>query len=167
MTVFSTVVGFLLLVTVAPPPLELRGTSAPAAKRTITHEDVFTMARTSRPVVSPDGQWIVYNVTEPNYNPAKTTTDLWIVGPDGKTKPRRLTATKEAESGAAWSPDSKWIAFSAKRDGDQVDQIYAIAVDGGDPRRVTTSTTAASGPRWRPDGKALLFESLVKPAGAA
>ena len=157
MTVFSTVVAFLLLVTVA----------APAAKRTITHEDVFTMARTSRPVVSPDGQWIVYNVTEPNYDPAKTTTDLWIVGPDGKTKPRRLTATKEAESGAAWSPDSKWIAFSAKRDGDQVDQIYVIAVDGGDTRRVTSSATAASGPKWRPDGKALLFESLVKPSGAA
>ena len=75
MTLRSTVVSLLLLVT--PSPLELRGTSvaAPAAKRTITHEDVFTMARTSRPVVSPDGKWIVYNVTEPSYDPAKTTAD--------------------------------------------------------------------------------------------
>jgi dipeptidyl aminopeptidase/acylaminoacyl peptidase len=155
MRLLSTAVAFLLLV------------AAPAAKRTITHEDVFTMARTSRPVVSPDGKWIVYNVTEPSYDPAKTTADLWIVAPDGRTKPRRLTATKESESGAAWSPDSKWIAFSAKRDGDQVDQIYIIAVDGGETRRVTTSATAASGPKWRPDGKAVLFESLVKPSGAA
>jgi dipeptidyl aminopeptidase/acylaminoacyl peptidase len=166
MTRLSTVVSIVLLL--APPPLELRGTSVavPAAKRTITHEDVFTMARTSRPVVSPDGKWIVYNVTEPSYDPAKAIADLWIVAPDGRTKPRRLTSTNETESGAAWSPDSKWVAFSAKRDGDQVDQIYVMAVDGGDARRVTTSATAASGPRWRPDGKAVLFESLVKPAAA-
>lgn len=157
MTLLSTVVSVLLILTVA----------APAAKRTITHEDVFTMARTTRPVVSPDGRWIVYNVTEPSYDPAKTTADLWIVAPDGRTKPRRLTSTKESESGAAWSPDSKRIAFSAKRDGDQVDQIYVIAVDGGETRRVTASATAASGPKWRPDGKALLFESSVKPSGAA
>jgi dipeptidyl aminopeptidase/acylaminoacyl peptidase len=156
MTPVSAVISLLLLVSLG----------APAARRTITHEDVFTMARTSRPVVSPDGKWIVYNVSEPSYDPAKSAADLWVVAPDGQSKPRRLTSTKEAESGAAWSPDSKWIAFTAKRDGDQVDQVYVIGADGGDARRVTTTATAASGPRWRPDGKALLFESSIKPPAA-
>ena len=155
MQITAPLIALLLLVSMA----------APAAKRPITHEDVFTMARTSRPVVSPDGQWIVYNVTEPNYDPAKTVTDLWVVPPDGSAKPRRLTATKEAEGGAAWSPDSKWIAFTAKRDGDQADQVYVIGAEGGEARRITTLATGASGPKWRPDGKAVLFESAVKPAG--
>src|SRR6188474_1268521 len=128
MTAVSTFVSLLLCVAMA----------APAAKRPITHEDVFTMARTSRPVVSPDGKWIVYNVSEPAYDPAKTAADLWIVAPDGQSKPRRLTSTKETESGAAWSPDSKWIAFTAKREGDQVDQVYVVSADGGEARRVTT-----------------------------
>ena len=140
--------------------------SAQPGRRVITHEDVYTMARTSRPVVSPDGKWIVYNVTEPSYDPAATATDLWIVGPDGRSKPRRLTSTKEAESGAAWSPDSKWIAFTARRGSDAADQIYVISADGGEARRVTSIATGASGPKWRPDGQALLFESSVKPAGA-
>jgi dipeptidyl aminopeptidase/acylaminoacyl peptidase len=153
----SAVVALLLLVSAA----------VPAAKRTVTHEDIFTMARTSRPVVSPDGQWIVYNVNEPSYDPAKAITDLWVVAPDGRSKPRRLTSTKEAESGAAWSPDSKSIAFSARREGDLADQIYVVSVDGGDARRVTTVAAGASGPKWRPDGQALLFESPVKPAGSA
>ena len=79
--------------------------AVPAAKRPITHEDVYLMTRTSRPVVSPDGRWIVYNVSEPNYDPAKATSDLWIVAPDGPPAPRRLTSSREGESGAVWSPD--------------------------------------------------------------
>ena len=67
-----TLLALLLTVPIAAQP----------AKRAITHEDVFTMARTSRPAVSPDGKWIVYNVTEPSYDPAATVTDLWLVSPD-------------------------------------------------------------------------------------
>ena len=156
MNAIATLLTCVLVLTVA----------APAAKRTVTHEDIFTMARSSRPVVSPGGTWILYNVTEPSYDPAATATDLWVVAADGRARPRRLTSTKEAESGASWSPDGKWIAFTAKRSDDQADQIYVMSVDGGEARRVTSIASGASGPRWRPDGKALLFESAVKPAGA-
>ena len=137
---------------------------APIATRPIRHEDVFLMTRTSRPVVSPDGQSVLYTVANPDYDPARASSDLWIVAPDGQSKPRRVTATREAESGAAWSPDSRRIAFSAKREGDAAEQIYVIDAAGGDARRITTIGAGASNPRWRPDGKAILFESLVKPA---
>ena len=133
-----------------------------AGTRPITHEDVYQMARTGRPVVSPNGRWIVYSVAEPNYDPAKASSDLWIVPPDGSAKPRRLTNTREAESGAAWSPDSQRIAFSAKRDGDAAEQIYEIGVGGGEATRLTGAAAGATAARWRPDGKAILFESPVK-----
>jgi Tol biopolymer transport system component len=133
-----------------------------ATKRPITHADVYQMTRTGRPIVSPDGQWIVYSVAQPNYDPAQASSDLWIVSPDGTSPPRRLTSSKETESGAAWSPDSTRIAFSAKRDGDAVEQIYIVAAAGGEARRMTSATAAASNPRWRPDGKAILFESAVR-----
>src|SRR5262249_49148356 len=127
-----------------------------------THENVFLMSRTSRPVVSPDGRWILYSVAQPNYDPAQASSDLWIVAPDGGSPPKRLTARKEAESGAAWSPESTRIAFGAKREGDTVEQIYVMDASGGEATRVTSSATAASNPRWRPDGKAILFESAVR-----
>jgi dipeptidyl aminopeptidase/acylaminoacyl peptidase len=89
--------------------------------------------------------------------------DLWLIATDGKTPPRRLTATRTGESGAAWSPDSRRIAFSARRDLDEASQLYVIDVTGGEARRVTNLSTGARAPQWRPDGQALLFVSDVYP----
>src|SRR5256714_14240793 len=93
-------------------------------RHTITHEDVFLMKRISSPAISPDGRWIVFSVTEPSYTEGEQISDLWLVPSDGSAEPRRLTHTKGGESGVAWSPDSKRIAFSARREGDHVSQTY-------------------------------------------
>jgi len=135
---------------------------AAAQRRAITHEDVFTMTRTGEPRPSPDGKWVVFSLLEPSYDPARTVSDLWIVPTDGSAAPRRLTSTRGGESAVAWSPDSKRIAFSARREGDAVEQIYLLSLEGGDAQRVTTLATGGVNPRWRPDGKALLFESMLK-----
>ena len=54
-----------------------------AAKRPITHEDVWLMKRAATPVASPDGKWVVFSVTEPSYAEADQTSDLWITAADG------------------------------------------------------------------------------------
>jgi dipeptidyl aminopeptidase/acylaminoacyl peptidase len=89
-----------------------------------------------------------------------------IVLAEGGTAPRRLTATKGGENGAAWSPDSRRVAFSAKRESDDVNQIYVIDIGGGEAARVTSISTGASAPRWRPDGEAIAFTSFVYPGAA-
>jgi dipeptidyl aminopeptidase/acylaminoacyl peptidase len=137
--------------------------AALAEKRPITHQDIWMMKRTGEPVVSPDGRWIVFSLTEPDYDPAKQTSDLWIVRADGSEPPRRLTFTKEPESGAAWSPDGKRVAFATKREGDQAQQIYVLPMAGGEARRITNIPGGASDPQWRPDGQAILFESQFDP----
>jgi dipeptidyl aminopeptidase/acylaminoacyl peptidase len=120
------------------------------------------MTRTGEPRPSPDGKWIVFSLNEPSYDPAKTVSDLWIVPADGSAAPRRLTSGRTGESGVEWSPDSKKIAFSARREGDDVDQIYVLALDGGEAQRFTTLSTGGTNPKWRRDGKAILFESSIK-----
>jgi dipeptidyl aminopeptidase/acylaminoacyl peptidase len=137
---------------------------AAAEKRPITHEDVWRAARLGTPVVSPDGTAAVIQVTEPAYEEREQTSDLWIVPTDGSAPPRRLTATRTPESGAAWSADSRRVAFSARRDLDEAPQIYVIDVaEGGEARRVTRVSTGARSPVWRPDGQAILFVSDVYP----
>jgi dipeptidyl aminopeptidase/acylaminoacyl peptidase len=134
------------------------------SRRPITHEDVWLMKRVGAPIPSPDGKWVVFSVIEPAYDEKDQASDLWITPADGSARPRRLTFTKGAESGAAWSPDSRKMAFSARREGDEVNQIYVINVaEGGEAVRVTSLSTGARAPQWRPDGKALLFASTVFP----
>lgn len=142
----------------------LGGTPAFAeTKQILTHETLWMMKRVGAPVVSPDGQWVIYALNEPSYDKDGSVIDLWIVPADGSAAPRRLTANKAAESSPAWAPDSRRIAFSAKREGDDDAQIYVLDLAGGEARRVTTVPTGAANPQWRPDGQAILFESQVYP----
>jgi dipeptidyl aminopeptidase/acylaminoacyl peptidase len=135
-----------------------------SAKATLTHEALWMMKRVGAPAVSPDGKWVVFSITEPSYEPDKAVSDLWLVPAAGGTAPRRLTHTKAGEAGVVWSPDSRSIAFTTKREGDEVDQVYVLdIVGGGEARRVTNIATAAANPQWRPDGGAILFETSVFP----
>jgi dipeptidyl aminopeptidase/acylaminoacyl peptidase len=136
--------------------------AAMPAKTPITHEKLWMMKRVGAGVVSPDGKWVVFPVLEPAYDPDKEVSDLWLTAADGSSPPRRLTHTRAPEKGVAWSPDSRAIAFSTKREGDEAEEIYILDLAaGGEARRLTNLSTGAAHPQWRPDGKAILFESLV------
>ena len=105
--------------------------------------------------------------TQPAYDDKDQTSDLWLVPADGSAAPRRLTSTKAAESGVAWSADSRRIAFATKREGDDANQIYSPRSRErrrGGARDVALDRRAS--PAWRPDGKAILFTSLVYPNAA-
>jgi dipeptidyl aminopeptidase/acylaminoacyl peptidase len=122
------------------------------------------MKRVGAPVVSPDGRWVAFPVTEPAYDEKKEVSDLWIVAADAGAKPRRLTSSKGGESAPAWSPDGRRLAFVARREDDEVAQAYVIDVaGGGEARRVTSSPLPVRTPSWSPDGSALVYQSGVYP----
>jgi dipeptidyl aminopeptidase/acylaminoacyl peptidase len=134
------------------------------AKAPITHEDVWLMKRVDAPAPSPDGKWVVFSVAEPSYSATSASSDLWIVPADGSRPARRLTNTKGPESTPAWSPDSKRIAFSASREGDDVTQIYVLDIsEPGEAVRITSLSTAAANPVFSPDGRMVLYQSSVYP----
>src|SRR3982750_2272724 len=154
------IIAILLLVPIslAAQPIRL------AAKRALTHETMWLMKRIGAPAPSPDGAWTVFSVTAPSYDEKEQSSDLWIVPNDGSAEPRQITFNKSAESDVAWSPDSRRIAFSAKREGDDAAQIYILDVtSGGEAQRVTSLSTGARAPQFRPDGKAILITSTVYP----
>ena len=133
-------------------------------KQTITHEIMWSMKRVGIPEVSPDGKWVVFDVVEPNYDEKEIIRDLWIAPTDESAIPRKLTNTKSSENGYKWSPDGKYIVFAARRDGEEVFQLYLLNVkEGGEAQRITNMSTGATVPQWSPDGKMLLFSSRVYP----
>lgn len=139
-----------------------------ADKRTITHEDLWLMPRVGAPTVSPDGRQAVFAVTVPSYKKDESATHLWIVPTDGSAPARRITASKSGESGVAWSPDSRRLAFSAKRGDDKQAQIWILDLaQGGEAQRLTSLSTGAAAPVFSPDGQRLAFTSRVYPSSAS
>jgi len=146
------------------PLLFLIGAATVFAKDAPTHESIWLMKRVGSPQLSPDGKWVVVSVTEPTYEEKEQPSDLWLAPADGSAAPRRITFTKGSESDATWSPDSRRIAFSSKRDTDEANQIYILDIaSGGEAQRVTNSATGARTPRFRPDGNAILYSTITWP----
>ncbi|MDE2125555.1 MAG: PD40 domain-containing protein [Armatimonadetes bacterium] len=82
--------------------------------------------------------------------------DLWLVSRNGGTA-RRLTASPGPKAFPKFSPDGKWIAFSAQYDG--IAAVYIIPSTGGDPIQLTYHPTPSIVDGWTPDSKAVLFRS--------
>jgi dipeptidyl aminopeptidase/acylaminoacyl peptidase len=161
MTIRSLCAAAFAAAVLAAP--QAHAADAPAGKAVITHETLWMMKRVGSPVVSPDGKWVLYALTEPSYETDKAVSDLWLVPADGSAPARRLTNTRAPEGDLAWSPDSRSIAFTAKREGDDASQVYVLDLSGGEARRISSLSTGASHPQWRPDGQAILFETSVYP----
>lgn len=82
--------------------------------------------------------------------------DLWTANPDG-SNPKRLTVDEGVESNPFFSPDGKWIAFSAQYEGNT--DVYMIPATGGIPKRLTWHPAADVVRGFTPDGKSVLFVS--------
>ncbi len=94
---------------------------------------------------------------------------LFVVPADGSEEPKQLLTGDFEESGPAWSPDSKQIAFSSSRhkdwDVDLVNDIYVVGANGGRPRKVTNTTDGVSLPSWSPDGKHIAYACTPERSG--
>lgn len=81
--------------------------------------------------------------------------DLWKVSRSGGDA-LRLTTNEGYESMPHFSPDEKWIAFSAQYDGNT--DVYVIPSEGGSPKRLSFHPSADIVQGWTPEGE-VIFRS--------
>jgi tricorn protease len=81
--------------------------------------------------------------------------DLWMASTKGGPA-RRLTAHPGDELYPKFSPDGKWIAFTAEYDGNS--DVFVIPATGGEPKRLTFHPGVDMVLGWSPDGR-ILFRS--------
>ncbi|MFZ9718921.1 MAG: S9 family peptidase [Chitinophagaceae bacterium] len=123
---------------------------AQAPKRNLQPTDVYRMKTTGGGEISPDGNWVLYTITTVDSAKDRRNTDLWMISWDGKQEVQ-LTFTPEGEGNPRWSPDGKYISFTASRSGSN--QIYLLNRLGGEAKQLTNVKGELSGYEWSPDGK--------------
>ena len=82
--------------------------------------------------------------------------DIWTVAREGGDA-QRLTAGVGSKSDPYFSPDGKWIAYTADYYGNG--DVFVIPATGGEPRRLTYHPASDHVEGWTPDGKSILFTS--------
>jgi eukaryotic-like serine/threonine-protein kinase len=103
------------------------------------------------PEFTPDGQWVVYDVTDENN---KTT--VWKVRIDGK-EPVQLT---DYESGRPEvSPDGRMVAVVLWGDAKTRSKLGIISIEGGEPMRILDYPEVVNSRnfRWSNDGTGFVF----------
>ena len=86
--------------------------SAQNGKRPLRPGDIYKMQTLGDPQISPEGEWVAYTLSSVDSAKDKRNTDIWMISWDGK-QTVQLTNSPEGESSPRWSPDGKYISFTA------------------------------------------------------
>lgn len=89
--------------------------------------------------------------------------DIWITDRAGQHA-QQLTNHPASEFAPQFSPDGKWLAFSASYDNNT--DVYVVSVDGGQPRRLSWHPGQDIVCGWSADGKRILFSSAREVANS-
>jgi dipeptidyl aminopeptidase/acylaminoacyl peptidase len=171
----------LTLAMSATPQTPLR--AADTAKRPVSIDDAVTLRSIQgAPQISPDGARVLYAVrawewpgnkveTDKGAKPPEARSHVWIVAANGSEPARQLTFGEKGESAPAWSPDGRYISFTATRgaggaaassDGDSggpKPQIWVMHANGGEAWALTDAKEGVTAFEWAPDSKRIAFLS--------
>jgi Tol biopolymer transport system component len=132
----------------------------------MSHQVELTSGRNDGwfPTWSPDGTRIAFGSSraDPDLNDDVAISDIYTMRPDGSDV-RKLTDSVGDSEKPSWSPDGRWLVYSADR-GNYPDAmgLYLIRSDGsGTPHRLTSLPDGAFWQelaRFSPDGSRIVFD---------
>ena len=137
------------------------------------------------PAFSPDGKSIAF------LSMTTGVSQVFVIPATGGEARAITSMPRGVGGGPVWSPDGKHIAFTAgqqseprdpnkpyrvsravwRADGmglidDVIQDIHAIAIDGGEPRRLTNDAALNYNPVWAADGNSIIYAASFDPRSA-
>ena len=124
-------------------------------KKPMTFVDAINIKRISNLRLSPDSSHLLFSQSEANWKRNRTISHIWRMNADG-TNVFQMTNGKDGEGSGTWSPDGKYISFTAKRESEEA-QINLLYSSGGEAIQLTKHKTRVKSHRWAPGGQKLYF----------
>ena len=135
-------------------------------KKDMSIIDFLNIPGISSVSLSPNGNKIVYILSESDWKENKQIPNLWLADLNSGVS-QKITFEKKGLSNPKWSPDSKWISFTSSKEGfiddedDEFDsgnnQIYLLPTKIGSQKKLSNHRTGVSNVKWSNDSKHLYF----------
>ncbi|MGH7551404.1 MAG: TolB family protein, partial [Longimicrobiales bacterium] len=139
--------------------------AAQGPRRPVTFMDVQEMRSAGSEAVSPDGHWMLFTVTTPDWTTARDQSDIHLVSlQEGVGSSRQLTFTKDRnETSPQWSRDGSFFVFASNRDAPasaaNQNQLFLLRQGVGEARRITDARDGVREFVFSKDGQWLLFRA--------
>ncbi|MFO7980289.1 MAG: S9 family peptidase [Candidatus Aminicenantes bacterium] len=130
-------------------------------KRPMTIDDALNMVQVGNPLVSPDGNWVLFSQSELNWEENKRETKYYMVSAEGG-EPFQYIG-KKGGSRFQFSPDGRFLTFLRKKDEKQ--QIFLMRTSGGEAVPLTEHKNSIGNYKWGPGSQKIYFvaeEPLTK-----
>lgn len=142
----------------APPPA---AAALPDGKRALALADLYRLRSVGNLQISPDGEWMLYTVSQLDSVADRSESDLYLARWDG-SRAIRLTYSHQSEGSPRFSPDGKYVSFTSSRGAPTRGpgagaQVWLLNRDGGEAQKLTDIRGGVSGYVWSPDSKRLLL----------
>lgn len=131
-----------------------------AQKRAMTTDDALNMKQLASAMISPDGESVIYGISELEWDDNKRETTYYYVPADSGEAYKYLG--EEGGSDLKFSPDGKYL--SLKRQVDDITQLFLMRTDGGEAVQLTEQETSVGNYQWSADSKKLYFLADRVPA---
>ena len=147
--VVLTLTAFALGMPTAPltaqdGPTTSSASSTRADPRPMNWLDVQNMRQIGQPAPSPDGKWVLYTLSVPDWKEMRRQSDVYLVSTQqGAPSAKRLTYTADkSETTPTWSRDGQFFVFLSDRD--------AVAANAAAAGRAATLPTCGPGAPYFP-----------------
>jgi dipeptidyl aminopeptidase/acylaminoacyl peptidase len=133
--------------------------ATPGGKKALALSDMYRVRSVGNLQISPDGDWVLYSVSQLDSVRDRSDSDLYITRWDG-SKTLRLTYSPEGEGSPRFSPDGKYISYTTSRGvtpSSRGAQVFLLDRSGGEAQKLTDVNGGVSTYEWSPDSKRLIL----------
>jgi dipeptidyl aminopeptidase/acylaminoacyl peptidase len=159
---FYALFMIMLSCSVAPDSIQNRNYLPETPKLSseiMTPEVLWSFGRLSSPVVSPDGNTVLYTVTYYNIEENKPYRDIYTIPVSGG-EAKNLTNSSTNEFNAVWRPDGQKIGYLSSASGSV--QLWEMNPDGSAMKQVTDIEGGIEGFDYSPDLQNIYYFKKVK-----